>query len=36
MMSKQTFFDEKTPAKQKEQMNIGWKLCSHVTVVTTF
>ena len=38
ILSKQTFFDEKILAMQKEtkQMNIDWKLCSHVMAVTVF
>ena len=38
ILSKQTFFDEKILAMQKEtkQMNIDWKLCSHVMTVTVF
>ena len=38
ILSKQTFFDEKILAMQKEtkQMNIDWKLCSPVTAVTVF
>ena len=38
ILSKQTFFDEKILPMQKEtkQMNIDWKLCSHVMAVTVF
>ena len=36
ILSKQTFFDEKIPAKQKgaKQINIDRKLRSHMTAVT--